>query len=82
MNTKEQMFIRSFEATSSDENKWRLLRLSGTINYTVILDNDWTIVVICDGDEWSWVGRFNDSIGNSLGVDSLLTSLGIKWERC
>ena len=66
------MYIETVKTT--DEDRWNLVREHGL---TIMLDNDETYYVL-DGEE-DWVA-FDNSIGNSPGIPTLLEYFGIKSE--
>lgn len=83
--SRVQSFQRMFDK-NDDEFRWVLLRMNKDLGFKVMLDNDETTVVFseeveerCEID--SWIGRFSSSIGNSPGINALLDSTKIPWER-
>lgn len=70
----------AFDEASSDNERWKLLLEDEERNFEILLDNDSTYVRFYgEPDEGEW-HEFDYYIGNSSGVEFLLTELGFDWE--
>lgn len=63
----------------SDENKIKyMLENQDDINMTLMLDNDQTFIVFPNHE--NFIVDFDEYIGNSYGISTVLDMLGIKYE--
>jgi hypothetical protein len=85
MNAIELELVLLLRAVQTDKDIWKLLMdFAHEDAYTVVLDNDETLIMVkTDADlAEPYTRNLTAWIGDSPGVGVLLTTLGIKWERC
>lgn len=78
--SKQEMadYQSKFESFSSDEDRWKWIKDNQDLNITVYLDNDDTFATFEDDDDGSFLLQFDEFLGWSDGLFSLLTMCEIK----
>lgn len=71
--------LEEFNNLENDVLKWKWIAANQNLGVVIMLDNDSTYGVV-DLNNIAYIFDFDEYVGSSYGVGSILTALGIKSE--
>jgi len=79
MKNREEI-VKEFKGLKNDIERFRYVIDHPEYNIKIMLDNDDTFGVFDDEEDWENILQFNDYLGWSDGIFSLLKALNVKHD--